>query len=286
MTTKKAGREFAGIARRCGAAATHAAPTLVRTARRARAAPAGWRQARRRLEHAVATLSAANAALLATNDELTGFAYAAVHDLRAPLRAIDGFSRTLVEGYGDKLDREGWRLLGAVRDGARRINRLIDDMLVLCRVGHEAMRLAPVDMAALLADALAAPPVSAAGRAALDIGTLPPVRGDRGLLEHVWLNLLDNAGKFSAANPDARIEVGGAANDGEVRYYVRDNGVGFDMRCADRLFVPFQRLHGNAFAGTGIGLAIVKRVVERHGGRVWAEGRPGEGATFYFALPE
>lgn len=289
MMTNSGRQELCGGSGPTGAAAaTEAAPrSALRTARRA-AGSADRRKARHPLERPVATLSAAKTALAAADDEPAGFAYAAAHELRTPLRTIDGFSRLLLEGYGDKLDGEGRRLLGVMRDGVRRMSRLIDDMLALCRLGRQEMSMATVDMAALVASVLATPPFSAAGggRIAFDTMGLPRVRGDRRLLEHVWFNLLENAVKFATPKPAARIEVGGTAGDGEIVYYVRDNGVGFDMRHADRLFGAFQRLHGEEFFGTGVGLAIVKRIVERHGGRVWAEGTPGEGATFCFALPD
>jgi light-regulated signal transduction histidine kinase (bacteriophytochrome) len=209
------------------------------------------------------------------------------HDLRTPLRAIDGFSRILLEDYADKLDAEARRILNVVRAGTLKMGRMIDDILAFSRAGRLELKTVPVDMAALVRETLADPlAVSIAKRKlALDIRTLPPAPGDRAMLGHVWLNLLDNAIKFTVGTPDARIEIGAASGYDETVYYVRDNGAGFDMRYLHKLFGVFQRLHDAEFPGTGIGLAIVKRIVERHGGRVWAEGKPGAGATFYFALP-
>jgi light-regulated signal transduction histidine kinase (bacteriophytochrome) len=228
------------------------------------------------------------AQLEAANKDLEEFSYSVSHDLRTPLRAIDGFSRILLEDYSDKLDTEGQRVLKVVRDGTLKMSRLIDDILAFSRLGRLVIKAEPVDMAALvrrtMTDELA--PALAGRELAIDIGTLPDAHGDRAMLQRVWMNLLDNAIKYTAPKPDARIEIGGTAGAGETIYFVRDTGVGFDMQYADKLFGVFQRLHGMEFPGTGIGLAIVKRIVARHDGRVWAEGKVGEGAVFYFALPE
>ncbi len=241
----------------------------------------------RSLAEHVADLAAANGQLAAALKELEGFAYSVSHDLRAPLRAIDGFSRILLEDYADKLDPEGQRILNVVRDSTLKMSRMIDGILAFSRVARLEMKPEPVDMAALvrqtLGDELA---VSVAGRALpIEIGALPEAHGDKAMLRSIWTNLLDNAIKFTAGKPGARIEIGAQAGDGETIYFVRDTGAGFDMRYADKLFEAFQQLHGGEFAGTGIGLAIVKRIVTRHGGRVWAEGKVGDGAIFYFALP-
>ncbi len=234
-----------------------------------------------------ANFAAVTGQLTATIEELEAFAYLISHDLRAPLRAIDGFSRILLDEYADKLDGKGRRLLNVVRDSTVTMGRLIDDILRLSRAGGLEMKSGPIDMVELVSDVLATELASATtGRElTFNIGTLPESHGDAALLRHVWLNLLDNAIKFTAPKPHARIEIGATDGDGETVYFVRDTGVGFDMRYADKLFGTFQRLHGGEFAGTGVGLAIVKRIVTRHGGRVWAEGKVGEGATFFFALP-
>jgi light-regulated signal transduction histidine kinase (bacteriophytochrome) len=252
----------------------------------------------RRRTHAEAEVRQANATLEqrvhdrtaqleAANKDLEEFSYSVSHDLRTPLRAIDGFSRILLEDYGDKLDTEGQRVLNVVRDGTLRMGRLIDDILAFSRLGRLVIKAEPVDMSALvrrtMTDELA--PALAGRDLAIDIGALPDAHGDRAMLQRVWMNLLDNAIKYTTPKPGAGIEIGATAGAGETTYFVRDTGVGFDMQYADKLFGVFQRLHGMEFPGTGIGLAIVKRIVTRHGGRVWAEGMVGEGAVFYFALP-
>ncbi len=221
------------------------------------------------------------------NQDLESFAFSVSHDLRVPLRAIEGFSRILLEDYADKLDAEGQRLLNVVGDSTVKLSRLIDDILTFSRTGRAELRSAPVDMVALVRDTLSDTLARAvAGRKlAINIGALPDAHGDKAMLQRVWINLLDNAIKYTAPKPAARIEIGAAAGRGETVYYVRDDGVGFDMQYAAKLFGVFQRLHGADFPGTGIGLAIVKRIIVRHGGRVWAEGKVGEGATFSFALP-
>lgn len=230
----------------------------------------------------------AKEALLQANADLEGFSYSVSHDLRTPLRAIDGFSNILLEDYADKLDAEGRRLLNVIRDNTVRMSTLIDDILNFSRAGRVELRTEPVDMDALAHRVLAEldniPPHHAL---ASDIATLPSVYGDAALLHQVWENLLSNAIKFSAkqAHPHLRIEVKSAL--GETIFSVHDNGVGFDMKYADKLFGVFQRLHGiHEFPGTGIGLAIAKRIVNRHGGRMWAEGKLGQGATFYFSIPD
>jgi signal transduction histidine kinase len=223
------------------------------------------------------------AELQALNRELESFSYSVSHDLRAPLRAIDGFARMLEEDHAARLDDEGRRLLGVVRASAKRMGRLIDDLLDFSRLGRQAMAPRRVDMAALVREVAAE---SDLGRARLEVGALPAAQADAGLIRQVWANLLGNAAKYSGKQAEPRIEVGGREEAGEAHYWVRDNGVGFDMRYAEKLFGVFQRLHGmDEFPGTGVGLAIVKRVVSRHGGRAWAEGHPGEGATFHFSLP-
>jgi PAS domain S-box-containing protein len=229
------------------------------------------------------------AQLEAANKELESFSYSVSHDLRAPLRAIDGFSLILQEDYAAKIDEEGRRLLGVVRGNAQRMAQLIDDILSFSRTGRLELRMAEVDMGELARSVLAELKVQLGGLEGLvaEIGELPPSKGDPAMLRQVYVNLLSNAIKFSRTKDVPRIEVGGASRAGERVYFVKDNGVGFDMKYADRLFGVFQRLHSvEAFEGTGIGLAIVKRIIERHGGRVWAESKVGEGAVFYFSLPE
>jgi PAS domain S-box-containing protein len=218
------------------------------------------------------------------NRELDAFAYSVSHDLRAPLRAIDGFAQILVEDYGPQLDEEGRRLCGVVSDSARDMGRLIDDLLALSRVGRAALKPSSVDMRRMAAQ-MFAELATAADRARLDlrVGDLPEATADPAMMRLVWQNLIGNAIKFTSKREHAVIEVGAAREGQDVIYSVRDNGAGFDMQYAGKLFGVFQRLHNvQDFEGTGVGLAIVQRIVHRHGGRVWAEGRPGEGATFFF----
>ncbi|MBB5014208.1 sensor histidine kinase [Rehaibacterium terrae] len=219
-----------------------------------------------------------------TNRELESFSYSVSHDLRAPLRHIDGYARMLAEDLGDRLDPEPRRYLQAIADSARRMGVLIDDLLALSRLGRKPLAREPVDMRALAEEALRDVPRHAA---TIDIGDLPPASGDPALLKQVWINLLSNALKYSAPRGEqARVEVSGRREHGRVRYRVRDNGVGFDMRYADKLFGVFQRLHPqDRFEGTGVGLAIVHRIVTRHGGHVGAEAAPDQGACFEFDLP-
>jgi signal transduction histidine kinase len=227
------------------------------------------------------------AELETANRELEGFSYSVSHDLRAPLRAIDGFSRILLEDYRERLDDEGRRLLDVVRASTQKMAQLIDDILEFSRMGRRELVAAELDMEAVARSVLQELEPSWAGRdLRVELARLPPARGDGPLLHQVWANLLGNAVKFTRPKAGAAVELGGRVEARENVYYVKDNGVGFDMRYADKLFGVFQRLHGpQEFEGTGIGLAIVKRIVARHGGRVWAEGKVNEGATFYFALP-
>jgi two-component system sensor kinase len=221
------------------------------------------------------------------NEDLEAFAYSVSHDLRVPLRAVDGFSRILLEEYAEKLDAEGKRLLGVVRDNASKMGRLIESVLYFSRAGRLEPRMAEIDMESLVREAwkdLAA--ISGDRNPAFDVKTLPKAWGDRAAIGQVVTNLLGNAIKFTRGREQALIEVGGHEAADEVIYYVKDNGAGFDMQYAGKLFGVFQRLHREEeFEGTGVGLAIVKRILAKHGGRVWAEGKVDAGATFYFALP-
>jgi PAS domain S-box-containing protein len=226
--------------------------------------------------------------LEATNKELESFSYSISHDLRAPLRAIDGYSRMVEEDYGDRFDDEGKRMLGIVREEALKMGRLIDDLLAFSKLSRKSIDEAVnVDMTAL-AKAVAQELLrdQDGARIRLDIWPLPPARGDGALFRQVWVNLLSNAIKYSGSKAQAEILVTGEITNGEAVYRVQDNGVGFDMKYAGKLFGVFQRLHAaDEFDGTGVGLAIVQRVVARHGGSVRADARVGEGATFYFTLP-
>ncbi len=221
------------------------------------------------------------------NKDLEGFAYSVSHDLRVPLRAIDGFSQQVLKNYSDKLDEEGQRYLSIVRDNTKKMSQLIDDILAFSRMGRLGMSISDVDMTQLASSVLEDLKPTFAGRDLnVDIKPLPLCRGDQSMLRQVWVNLLSNAIKFTRGKPSAHVEVGAQTEGAECIYYVKDNGAGFDMQYADKLFGVFQRLHGvEEFEGTGIGLAIVKRIITRHGGRVWAESKVNEGATMYFALP-
>ena len=219
------------------------------------------------------------------NRELESFSYSISHDLRSPLRAIAGFAHILEEDYGERLDDEGRRLLGVVRDSTVGMGRLIDGLLEFSRLGRIALAAVPLKMTVLVGEALDVA-AGSAPRAAVEVGALPDARGDPVLMRQVWTNLIGNALKYSGKCALPRVEIGGRVDGGECVYWVRDNGAGFDMRYYGKLFGVFQRLHdGHEFPGTGVGLAIVQRLVNRHGGRVWGEGRPGSGACFWFTLP-
>jgi signal transduction histidine kinase len=227
------------------------------------------------------------AQLEAANRELETFSYSVSHDLRTPLRAIDGFSRILLDDYAGKLDDEGKRLLNVVRNNTSRMGQLIDDILQFSRNSRLEMTFSEIDMEKLAHEVVEElQPAIAKGKLQLEIEPIPPATGDQAMMHQVFVNLLSNAIKFSRSREPAIIKVGGSIKDDEAVYFVRDNGAGFDMQYADKLFGVFQRLHSiNEFEGTGIGLAIVQRIITRHGGRVWAEGKINEGATIYFALP-
>jgi PAS domain S-box-containing protein len=230
---------------------------------------------------------AAERELARSNAELERFSYSVSHDLRAPLRAIDGFAKALDEDYGATLTGDGQRLLGVIRDNAQRMGLLIDSLLNFSRLGRRPLVTAPVDLTAL-AQAVVAELRVAEGGAAVEVAvqSLPPTVGDATLLRQVFANLVANAFKFSRHRAHPRVEIGSQRAGAEVAYFVRDNGAGFDMRFVDKLFGVFQRLHHvEEFEGTGVGLALAGRIVERHGGRMWAEGKVNAGATFYFTLP-
>jgi len=270
--------------------AQHVAPILgarIQRDRNERERDRAEEKLERHREHLEELVGERTAELEAANKELEAFAYSVSHDLRGPLRAVDGFSRILLEEHGGQLDEEGFQLLGVVRDNAGLMAKLIDDLLELSRVGRQEMHIVSVNMDELVTHTLhelrQQQPECSCNPTVLE---LPPAIGDPRLLHQVWLNLLSNAMKFSANGETAKVTVHGAVEADEVVYHVSDSGAGFDMRYSDKLFGLFQRLHRqDEFEGTGVGLAIVKRIVERHGGRVWAEGKPNHGATFHFAMP-
>ncbi len=223
-------------------------------------------------------------AVTATRDELESFSYSVSHDLRAPIRAINGFSRLLQNDYGSMLQGDGARYVGIIRSEAERMGALIDDLLAFSRMGKATLRKSSVDMDALFRS-VASELLRQQPDASLTIEPLPPAIGDASLLRQVAANLVGNALKFTNGEP-ARVSITGSRHNGLNRYVVADHGVGFDMRYVDKLFGVFQRLHtGEQFEGTGVGLAIVKRIVNRHGGDIDAEGEPGRGARFTFTLP-
>ena len=231
------------------------------------------------------------------NRELEAFSYSVSHDLRAPLRHVAGFADKLSRHLGETLDEKGAHYLEVIGESARRMSSLIDDLLVYSRLGRNAMKLQAVDMQSLVQETRAV--LDANRRADVEeglaeshriewrIAPLPVVVADENMMRQVWLNLLGNAVKYSARSEPAVVEVTCTADaEGGHLFSIRDNGVGFDMQYADKLFGVFQRLHkASDYPGTGIGLASVRRVVSRHGGRVWAESEPGQGATFHFVLP-
>lgn len=227
------------------------------------------------------------AQLEAAVKELEAFSYSVSHDLRAPLRAVTGFSNAVLEDHADKLDAGGQRYLRLIRDSALNMGQLIDDLLAFSRVGRQQMASSEIDMTALARSIFKEIRIADPGRDVdFVIARLPPAQGDRALIRQVFANLLQNAVKFTRGRDHARVEVGFETTGGENVYFVRDNGAGFDMRYAHKLFGVFQRLHSaSEFEGTGVGLALVQRIISRHGGRVWAEARLGGGATFYFTLP-
>ncbi len=226
------------------------------------------------------------AELEAANQELESFSYSVSHDLRAPLRAIIGFSGVLRERHGAGFGDEMRRLFGRIEENAARMSRLIDDLLEFSRTGRAELRLRPLEMRAIVDAVVAVLPAEATARVSIEIGELPDCDGDGALLRQVWDNLIRNAVKFSARAAAPRVEIGGGRSAAGVEYFVRDNGAGFDMEYAGKLFGVFERLHtASEFEGTGVGLAIVRRIVLRHGGAVAAEGAPGKGATFRFMLP-
>jgi signal transduction histidine kinase len=225
--------------------------------------------------------------LEAANKELEAFAYSVSHDLRAPLRAIDGFSKFVLEDYGTYLDSEGQRLLGLIRSNTQKMDQLITDILTLSRVSrgeHKVSKVNMTKMALSMLNETVSPEIQE--KLSLKIDELPEAYADSTYMKQVWINLISNAIKFSSLKKKQEIKIGGFTQEGYHVYYIKDNGVGFNPEYAHKLFGVFQRLHkAEDFEGTGVGLAIVQRIIHRHGGKVWAEGKEGKGATFYFSLP-
>jgi len=240
-----------------------------------------------RVGERTAALEAANKDLQAANKELESFSYSVSHDLRAPLRAIDGFSKILVADHAPQLSAEAQKMLGTVSANARRMGQLIDDLLAFSRLSHRPISKQRVKAAALVQQVLDELHREREGRQVeVRVEPLPDCMGDPSLLKQVWVNLLSNAFKFTRRRERAVIEIGCQEQQDEKVYVVRDNGAGFDMAYVGKLFGVFQRLHrSDEFEGTGAGLAIVQRIIQRHGGRIWVEAALDQGATFYFALP-
>jgi light-regulated signal transduction histidine kinase (bacteriophytochrome) len=225
-------------------------------------------------------------ALQEANKELEAFSYSVSHDLRAPLRTLDGFSQALIEDYGPQLPEEAQRYLRTIRAGAQRMGTLIDDLLAFARLSRQSLAKRTVDTESMVRTALAELQALEHGREIeIRIGELPPCEGDPALLKQVWFNLLSNALKYTRKCHPAIVEAGCDRSRGTSVYFVRDNGAGFDMKYVHKLFGVFQRLHlAEDYEGTGVGLAMVQRVIQRHGGRIWAEAAEGRGATFHFTL--
>jgi light-regulated signal transduction histidine kinase (bacteriophytochrome) len=238
------------------------------------------------LETANRDLEAANRDLEAANSDLEAFSYTVAHDLRAPLRAIEGFADILVSEHAAELSTAGVGHLVRVRDAATRMQDLIRDLLEFSRLSRSELQRRPVELRRLVERAVAALLAESPERdVQVTIGELPTCFGDEALLQHVIDNLLSNSWKFTSARVAACVEVGSEIVAGTPAYFVRDNGVGFNPTYAEKIFEVFQRAHSTeAFPGTGIGLASVKRIVLRHGGRVWADSEPGQGATFHFSI--
>jgi two-component system sensor histidine kinase/response regulator len=220
------------------------------------------------------------------NKELESFSYSVSHDLRAPVRALVGFSKMLEESYNDTLDDEAKRMLGVIHKNAIKMGSLIDDLLEFSKMGRKEVKKSAINIADLVKDVISDVTDASDYHAKVTVNELLPAYADRALLTQVWINLISNAYKYSAKKENPSIEIGSYRDNGYIVYYVKDNGAGFNMEYAEKLFGVFQRLHKPSdFEGTGVGLAIVQRIVARHGGRVWAEAKVNEGATFFFTLP-
>ncbi|MGI9241386.1 MAG: sensor histidine kinase, partial [Verrucomicrobiales bacterium] len=228
------------------------------------------------------------AELLAANEELEAFSYSVSHDLRAPLRAINSFSQLLVKNHADQLDADGREMLGYIHRGAQHMSSLIDDLLSFSRLGRQELQPAEIAMQVLAREVFDELAKLEPGRdLRLDLHPIPNAFGTEAMIRQVWVNLIGNAIKFTSEREISRIEIGSEDSPDDLNnYYVKDNGAGFDMQNAGRLFGVFQRLHSvDEFEGTGVGLALVQRVIQRNGGEVWAEAEVGAGATFHFTLP-
>jgi PAS domain S-box-containing protein len=220
------------------------------------------------------------------NKELEGFSYSVSHDLRAPLRAINGYAKILQEDYASKMDVDGIGALNAILNNSKKMGELIDDLLAFSRLGKKEVTIAEINMSSLVSSVRDEVMYGNSKEIGFKIDDLIPANGQQVLIKQIWVNLISNSIKFSEHNPNISIQIGSFYKDNLVVYYVKDNGIGFDMQYYDKLFGVFQRLHSQQeFEGTGIGLAIVQKIVTRHNGTVWAESKVNEGACFYFSLP-
>jgi signal transduction histidine kinase len=225
--------------------------------------------------------------LEAANQELEAFSYSVSHDLRAPLRIVNGYAMILQEEYYNVFDDEGKRLLGIVQDSAKKMGVLIDDLLAFSRLGRKGINKTKVDMNLIVNNAMRELAVTAPCKATFTINNLQPALADYALMNQVWLNLLSNAIKYSIYSPQPHIEISCTYDTNYVTYSVADNGVGFDMQYVHKLFGVFQRLHNaEEFEGTGVGLALVHRIIKKHGGKIWATAQINEGAVFNFSMPK
>lgn len=227
------------------------------------------------------------AQLQLTNKELEAFSYSVSHDLRAPLRSINGYAQMIQDDHAHTFNDDAKRMLNVIRNNAKKMGTLIDDLLAFSRMGRKEITRVPVEFTKLVEPIISEIKQNAPATTQITLKPLPNTHGDPSLLSQVYINLISNAVKYSSKKDNAQVEIGGEEKDDEIVYYVKDNGAGFDNQYAHKLFGVFQRLHSNEeFEGTGVGLAIVQRIVVKHGGKVWAEGKLNEGAVFYFSLPK
>jgi signal transduction histidine kinase len=239
------------------------------------------------LQSHIMQIEESNKQLESVNKELEGFSYSISHDLRAPLRAISGYANILLEDYTEKLDEDALKIINVVINNTKKMGDLIDDLLAFSRLGRKEITASEINMTALVKSVkedLLLDYIKE--RTEFNYDELVPAKGDVGLIKQVWVNLISNAVKYSQHKPKTSIEIGAYNKDNHIVYYVKDNGAGFDMQYYNKLFGVFQRLHSQEeFEGTGIGLAIVQKIVNRHNGTVWAESKLNEGSCFYFSLP-
>lgn len=227
-----------------------------------------------------------NTELQSINKELESFSYSVSHDLRAPLRALNGYSKIIEEDYAPQLDDEAKRMLNGIAYNAQKMSSLIDDLLEFSRLGRKEVKKSLVTTTEMVKAVITEIKNSINHKAEITIDTLPDINADYSLLYQVWVNFISNAIKYSSKKENPQINISAVTSHNEINFCIKDNGAGFDMKYYDKLFGVFQRLHHpNDFEGTGIGLAIIQRIIAKHGGKVWAEGKPGEGASFYFSLP-